>query len=128
MSTLKVNTIQNTSGGSSSTAEQIEQGRAKVWLNYNGQTNTVLDDFNVSSVGDDGTGLYTVNLDSGAVANANYAIVFGGIHTSGVVLSRVVLRDPSQVTKNTSSFRLEVFNSAGANVDTNSCSLACFGD
>ena len=128
MSTLKVNTIQDASGGNASTATEIQQGRAKVWLNYNGSTNTILDDFNVSSVGDDGTGLYTVNLSSGAVANSNYAIVFGGIHTSGVVLSRAVLRDPGQITKNTSSFRLEVYNSGGAAVDTNSCSLACFGD
>ena len=127
MSTLKVNTIQNASGGSESTADEIQQGRAKLWINYNGTTNSILDDFNVSSVGDEGNGQYTINIDSGAFANANYAIVTGGVHTSGVVISRPVLRDPAQVTKNTSSFRAEVFNSAGAYVDTNRVDVACFG-
>ena len=34
MSTLKVNNIQTASGGSNSTPEQIEQGRAKVWCRW----------------------------------------------------------------------------------------------
>tara|TARA_R100000329_G_scaffold54560_1_gene49755 strand:- start:84 stop:467 length:384 start_codon:yes stop_codon:yes gene_type:complete len=127
MSTLKVNTIQNTSGGSSSTPEQIQQGRAKAWLDYNGSTNTILNDFNVSTVGDEGSGQYTVNFSTSA-ANVNYCTVFGGIHTSGIVLSRPVIRDPGQVTKGTSSFRLEVFNTAGAYVDTNRVDVAVFGD
>ena len=127
MSTLKVNTIQDASGGSSSTAEQIQQGRAKLWLGYNGSTNTILNDFNVSTVGDEGTGLYTVNWSTSA-ANVNYCPVFGSIHTSGIVLSRAAIRDPGQVTKGTSSFRLEVFNTAGANVDVNRVNVACFGD
>ena len=61
MSTLKVNTIQNTSGGSSSTPEQIEQGRAKIWCTYNGSTNSIIDSFSMSSVTDNGTGDFTFN-------------------------------------------------------------------
>ena len=34
MSTLKVNTIQNTGGGSSSTPDQIDKGRAKLWVSF----------------------------------------------------------------------------------------------
>jgi len=127
MSTLKVNTIQNTSGGSSSTAEQIEQGRAKLWLDYNGSTNSILDSFNVSSVTDSGTGQYTVNWSSNA-ANGNYCTVFGAIHTQGVVISHPSIRDPGQVTKGTSSFRVDVLNSAGSFVDINRVDVACFGD
>tara|TARA_Y100001937_G_scaffold91935_1_gene124439 strand:+ start:228 stop:614 length:387 start_codon:yes stop_codon:yes gene_type:complete len=128
MSTLKVNTIQNTSGGSSSTAEQIQQGRAKVWLNYNGSTNSIRDDLNVSSVTDNSTGNYTVNLDSGAVANTGYAVISGNVHTSGVVLGTVFLRDSGQVTKGTGSFQIEVFNSGNSHVDVNEVHVACFGD
>ena len=127
MSTLKVNTIQNTSGGSSSTAEQIEQGRAKLWLDYNGSTNSILDSFNVSSVTDSGTGQYTVNWSSNA-GNGNYCTVFGAIHTQGVVISHPSIRDPGQVTKGTSSFRVDVLNSAGSFVDINRVDVACFGD
>ena len=104
------------------------EGAVQLWLNYNGTTNSILDDYNVSSVTDESTGSYTVNITSGTFDNSNYAIVFGGVHTSGVVISRPVLRDPSQVGKGTASFRLEVKNTAGAAVDTNTVSLACFGD
>ena len=53
MSTLKVNNIQTASGGSNSTPEQIEQGRAKVWLNMQGSgTVAINDSFNVSSITD----------------------------------------------------------------------------
>jgi len=63
MSTLKVNTIQNTSGGSSSTAEKIFNGRARVWCHYR-QRNSVgiVNSFNVSSVTDVATGHYRVNF------------------------------------------------------------------
>ena len=74
MSTLKVNTIQNTSGGSSSTPEQIEQGRAKAWIHFDGQdTVAIRDSFNVSTLTDNGTGDYTIRFTS-AMANTNYAV------------------------------------------------------
>ena len=72
MSTLKVNNIQTTSGGSSSTPEQIEQGRAKVWCAWNGSSNSIYDSFNASSITDNGTGDWTVNFST-AMSNANYA-------------------------------------------------------
>ena len=62
MSTLKVTTIQDTSGGNASTSEQIAQGRAKVWVCFNGNNVVgVLDSFNTSSITDVGTGVYTVS-------------------------------------------------------------------
>ena len=74
MSTLKVNTIQNTSGGSSSTPEQIEQGRAKAWIHFDGQdTVAIRDSFNVSNLTDNGTGDYTISFTT-AMANTNYAV------------------------------------------------------
>ena len=74
MSTLKVNTIQNTSGGSSSTPEQIQQGRAKAWINFNGSgTVSIRDSFNVSTLTDNGTGDYTISFTT-AMANTNYAV------------------------------------------------------
>tara|TARA_R100001086_G_scaffold48407_1_gene21360 strand:- start:291 stop:683 length:393 start_codon:yes stop_codon:yes gene_type:complete len=74
MSTLKVNTIQNTSGGSSSTADQIEQGRAKAWISFDGEgTISINDSFNISSIADNATGVYTVTLST-AMSNANYCV------------------------------------------------------
>tara|TARA_R100001460_G_C3548176_1_gene174976 strand:- start:222 stop:596 length:375 start_codon:yes stop_codon:yes gene_type:complete len=61
MSTLKVNTIQNTSGGGSSSPEQIQKGRAKAWWNYNQSTPAVRNSFNITSITDNATGKYTAN-------------------------------------------------------------------
>ena len=90
MSTLKVNTIQNTSGGSSSTPEQIEQGRLKAYVHFNAISGTfVRQSFGVSSVTDSGTGNYTVNFST-AFANDEYIYCLGPTNTNhsrgGVVL------------------------------------------
>ena len=77
MSTIKVTTIQDTGGGNSSTTEEIYSGRAKAWVNFNGQgTVAIRADFNVNTVGDSGTGDYTVNFTT-ALADTNYAAVCG---------------------------------------------------
>ena len=76
MSTLKVNTIQDASGGNASTTAQIDQGRAKVWCAWNGEnTPSIYDSFNVSSVVDNGTGDWTVNFSSNMTDN-NYAFTW----------------------------------------------------
>ena len=82
MSTLKVNTIQDASGNNPSTAAQLNKGRAKAWVNFDGTFGTspfteanggIRDSFNVSSVTDNATGDYTVNFAS-AMSNDDYAI------------------------------------------------------
>ena len=74
MSTLKVGTIQDTSAGSSSTPAQIEQGRAKAWINFDGDgTIAIRDSYNVSSIADNGVGDYTISFST-AMANTNYCV------------------------------------------------------
>ena len=72
MSTLKVNTIQNTSG--------VEVYTAKAWVNFNGTFGTspftvanggIRQAGNVSSVTDMGLGKYTINFTT-AMPDANY--------------------------------------------------------
>jgi len=73
MSTLKVTNIQDTSGNYSSTSAEIYDGRAKAWVEFNGTgTIAIRDDYNVSTIGDNGAGDYTINFDT-AMPNANYA-------------------------------------------------------
>ena len=73
MSTLKVETIQDTSGGNQSTASEIAQGRAKAWVEFNGTGSyTILASYNVSSVSRTSNGNYTVNFSSN-FANTDYA-------------------------------------------------------
>ena len=63
MSTLKADTIQNTSGGA---ATLTKQQAAKVVCTFNGSASgaTVRTSFNVSSTDDDATGQYGVNFTS----------------------------------------------------------------
>lgn len=51
------------------------QGAAKAWVNFDGTgTVTIRDSYNVSSITDDGTGIYKINFAT-AMVNANYAVV-----------------------------------------------------
>ena len=60
MSTLKADTIQNTSGGA---VTLTKQHAAKAWANLNGTGTISLDgSFNVSTATDVGTGVYTFNF------------------------------------------------------------------
>jgi hypothetical protein len=66
MSTLRVNTLQNTSG--------VEVYTAKAWVNFNGTgTVAIRASGNVSSITDNGTGSYTVNFTN-AMVDTNYCI------------------------------------------------------
>ena len=72
MSEIRVTTLKDTGGSNSSTAEEIFNGRAKVWVNFNGQgTVAIRADYNVNSVSDLGTGRYAVNFSS-ALSDTNY--------------------------------------------------------
>ena len=67
MSTLKTNTIKNT--------DDVEMYLAKAWVNFNGTgTVAIRAAGNVSSITDNGTGLYTVNLAT-AMPDANYSAI-----------------------------------------------------
>jgi hypothetical protein len=74
MSTLRVNTLQNTSG--------VEVYTAKAWVNFNGTgTVAIRASGNVSSITDNGTGQYTVNFTT-AMPDANYAFNVTGKRTT----------------------------------------------
>ena len=77
MSTVKAANLQNTASGAptikNSSGTEIGQF-AKAWVNFNGTgTVAIRDDFNVSSITDNGTGDYTINITT-AMANTNYAV------------------------------------------------------
>ena len=115
MSTLKVTTIQDTSGGNASTSEQIAQGRAKKWVVFNGyDTGNILDSFDVSSITDHGTGDYTINFAT-AFSSVNY--VFSGAvnnrdnngsQASGAVRGPSGIHQEYQSFGTTTAFRVEV--------------------
>lgn len=69
MSTLRVNTIQNSGG----TGSPEINGLARAWVNFNGTgTVAIRASNNVTSITDNGTGDYTVNFTT-AMPDASYA-------------------------------------------------------
>ena len=80
MSTLKVGTIQDTSGGNSVTPSELSDGIARAAVEFSAQGSTsVITSYNVSSVTYRSTGNYTVNFSS-SFSNTNYITV----GTSGI--------------------------------------------
>ena len=56
-------------------ATSPQQGLAKAWINFNlGSGGSIRDDFNISTIVDNGTGLFTVNFST-AMADANYSTI-----------------------------------------------------
>ncbi len=91
MSTLKVTTIQDTSGGNASTSAEIAQGRAKAWVNFNGQgSQSIRDSFNVSSLTDHAVGRTTITMTN-ALPSTNYVVVASSGHSPTDALRNVGL-------------------------------------
>ena len=82
-SILRVNTLTDASSNNSTAMSTIFNGTAKAWVNFNG-TGTIAtrDSYNVSSLNDDGTGLYDVVLSSNMVNNDYSPTVSGAFNTA----------------------------------------------
>jgi hypothetical protein len=110
MSTLRVNTLQDAAGNNGLTPAQISNGIAKAWVNFNGTgTVAIRSSNNVSSITDNGTGLYTVNFST-AFSDSSYVAVCGANpnNYSGAA------GDLSNAFVGTGGFRLEVRTRANA--------------
>ena len=115
MSTLRVTNIQDESGSNASTAEEINKGRAKVWVNFNGTgTIAIRDSFNVSSVTDNSVGDYTVNIDN-ALSHANYSV---SCSLRTVISSAATAQIKSTSSLTTTSFTVICFTTGGNYADS----------
>lgn len=121
MSTLRVNTIQDTAGSGSPAIN----GLARAWVNFNGTgTVAIRAASNVSSITDIGVGRYQVNFTT-AFADTNYAAVLGAGNTDGGGSDFNYGVDTANIT--TSSIRATYFTSSGgAFADTAFYSVTCF--
>ena len=138
MSTLKTSNIQDTSGNNNSTPEEINQGRAKAWVNFDGTTGTlnqndvtIRDSFNVTSLTDNGTGDYYNNFTN-SFSNTNYCVVTGGYNSNNgdgswtSVGSGTTNAYPAGVA--IGSVRLNTYNNGGSPQDQQAVYVAVFGD
>lgn len=82
MSTIKADTVQNTTGGP---VTLTQQSAAKAWANFNGSAFGARDSFNQTSFVDNGTGSYKIGFIN-SMSNGNYSIVAtagtGGVYGS----------------------------------------------
>ena len=88
MSTIKCNALSKLDASASVPVDTVVNGTAKAWVNFNGTGTVVIRKaFNVSSITDNGTGNYTVNMSS-AMPDALYGanVTVGG--TSAIYLAR----------------------------------------
>jgi hypothetical protein len=119
MSTLRVNTIQNSGG----TGSPEINGLARAWVNFNGTgTVAIRASNNVSSITDNGTGNYIVNFTT-AMPDENYVVSLGsggGAEGLGVACGRSGVRTTSAVSVGSFSY-----NSGTAN-DITQFNMAIF--
>ena len=112
MSTIIATTLSN--GSVSVPTATVVNGSAKAWVNFNG-TSTIAarDSFNVASLTDGGTGIYTIGWTA-AMGNANYAF----LGTSGASASYYLFVSPNSAgTKTTSAYRIDVIRNDVGNYD-----------
>jgi hypothetical protein len=107
------------SGKLTGTTDQICKGL----LNYNGITNTIMYSFGVSSVTDNGTGSYTVNLSS-AMSTVNYVVVA----LKGSTGSTTSYGDVSINNTTTTSFDISCRDAGNSLVDVSYISVVVFGE
>lgn len=127
MSTARFNTLQDASGGNNMPVADINQGRAKAWLNMNGSgTIAARDSFNVSSLADNGVGDYTANFGV-PMPNANHAPQITGQTTNGANNS-IVCGLHVSYSPVASSVRANIHLSASGGLDRDYLMISVDGD
>ena len=123
MSTLKLDTLSNKAGTASVPSDTIVSGTAKAWVNFNGTgTVAIRRAFNVSSITDNGTGSYTVNLTN-AMPDADYSCFGTAGDFSGGIIT-VPWRALAAPT--TTSFHVASLSYTGTYRDEGQISVAIF--
>ena len=109
MSTIKVDTIKNTSN--------IEVYTCKAWVNFNGTgAVSIRASGNVTSVVDTAVGKYTVNLTN-AITDANYVITANVADDGSSYNNQMNCQPAPDFTPTTTVFKLTTGNTINATAD-----------
>ena len=104
-------------GEGGSTTTNLQQGLAKMWIQFNGTgTISTQDSFNRGGLTDNGTGDYTVTYTNN-MANDDYAVA-NGFNAVGTLVQAVT----------TSTVQVQPTNSGGSAVDVSIVTVTVFGD
>jgi hypothetical protein len=129
MSQIKANDLTNVTGGIPTVKGQ--QLIPTAWVNFNGTgTVAIRDSEGVSSIGDNGTGYYTVNFTN-AMANADYNVVGSCAANEGVQQTGMVTIHSTpaavEVVPTTSAFNFISVNVSAATFDSKHIAVAILG-
>jgi hypothetical protein len=124
MSTAKFDTLSTLDGSRSVPVNTVAQGSAKAWVNFNGTgTVAIRASFNVSSITDDATGNYTVNLTT-AMPDTNYATVVTAGNSVGDGTGNAIYALGNAIT--TSTVNVHTRNANNSDADYPSVSVSIF--
>jgi hypothetical protein len=131
MSTLRTNTLSNVAGTSSTAIENAIHGSAKAWVNFNGTgTVAIRTSYNVSSITDNGVGLFTINFTS-SLSTADYSTVvsvspnYGSDYGFANLYVSAISGAP-ELAPATSSFRISVYGRSTTQYDPKYACAAVF--
>ena len=111
--------------GEGTATMRLQQGLAKVWINFDGQsTIATRDSHNSSSISDDGTGQYTTSYTSN-MASVSYA-ASGSHNRSG--LSSTTFNNDSTWAASTSSVGHTTANSSNTGTDCDAVMVSILVD
>ena len=122
--TLTTSDQVNTGAEKSIDTSYLFNGIPKAWANFDESNSTIRDDFNVSSLTDNSTGFFTVNLTN-AMSSDDYVRIGNAGENADTGGNRVLaLRLPA-----TGSFNINTRNSTNGNLsDTQDTCVAVLGD
>ena len=119
MSTLNVANI--TDGTDTVETGYVVNGSAKAWIKFNGIVIILYDSLNVSSITDNGSGHYTVNLTNN-MADGNY--VLGGSAGQTSLYTWVQVLQPAAIFTASACTVSTVFTSATSNGTTDCAQIS----
>ena len=126
MSTIKTETL-STPSNATVPVDTVVNGTAKAWVNFNGTgTVAIRRAFNVASITDNATGVYTVNFTT-AMEDNNYSVVafrYYGENDNGKY--GMILSDYINGDSTSSSCKLRIFNPGVDYYDSNSINATFF--
>ena len=113
--------------GEGSATTNLQQGVAKVWINFNGTgTPAARDSFNVGSITDNGTGSYDI-VFTNAMGNANYTSQCS-LNNGTTDVSAAHDYGWAIVDRTTADFRWDTENASNSQVDLALLDALVLGD
>ena len=113
-------------GGNATT--NLQQGLAKAWINFNGTgTVAVRDSYNISSLTDNNTGLYTLSW-SNSFANDDYSNAGMSGQQSSAMINVSCTIDDTAPTTSASQYNTMYENSGSGNFDSTQVTIQVYGD